>query len=126
MKENQTTYESMDQFETEWIQSFENDLNSTDKFGTTTYTRLDMYNPLYYINDYFDGYNTSVVADNWRINTTTASDESFIQTLTFTVALENYGAAIEDTLLWDSKDQRMELELDGITAFINWVETNTK
>ncbi|MCD7777887.1 MAG: copper amine oxidase N-terminal domain-containing protein, partial [Clostridiales bacterium] len=44
---------------TEYEAAFEEDLSKTDSVGNTVDTRLDMYTPLYYVSEAYDGYGTA-------------------------------------------------------------------
>jgi hypothetical protein len=50
-------------------ESYAADLKKTDAIGNTVDTRVNMYNPMYYLSEYYDGYQTSNVAKYWRIRT---------------------------------------------------------
>ena len=71
-----------------------------------------MYNPLYYLSGYYDGYQKSAVADYWRIRTGIAqSDTSLTTELNLALALKNYG---EGHTMAESTG-------DSVTNFIEWV-----
>ena len=49
-----------------------------------------MYNPLYYLSGYYDGYQKSTVADHWRIRTGIAqSDTSLTTEVNLALALKD-------------------------------------
>ena len=47
--------------------AFTEAMEKTDSQGNTVTERGNMYNPLYYLSSYYDGYQKSTVADYWRI-----------------------------------------------------------
>lgn len=50
-----------------------------------------MYNPMYYLCDYYKGFETSTVAKYWRINTgIEQSDTSLTTEMNLSLALESY------------------------------------
>ena len=60
--------------------------------GVSIETRLNMYNPMYYLIDYYNGYNTSDVADYFRINSGIfQSDTGNVVEMNLYLALLNYG-----------------------------------
>ncbi len=46
--------------------AYAEDLVKTDALGNTVDYRLNMYNPMYYLSSYYEGYQTSTVAKYWR------------------------------------------------------------
>ena len=55
LKENDKKYSSKNDYNSSYASEYENDLTSTDAMNNTIQTRIDMYNPLYYICDYYNG-----------------------------------------------------------------------
>ena len=73
--------------------TFAEAMEKTDSEGKTVTERGNMYNPLYYLSGYYDGYQKSTVADHWRIRTGIAqSDTSLTTEVNLALALKNYGA----------------------------------
>ena len=54
---------------TDYEAIFKKDLEKTDVQGNTVDKRVDMYNPMYYLCDYYDGNGSSNVAKYFRIRT---------------------------------------------------------
>ena len=50
-------------------EAFTEAMEKTDSEGKTEAERGNMYNPLYYLSAYYDGYQKSAVAGYWRIRT---------------------------------------------------------
>jgi hypothetical protein len=67
LKSNQEKYSTSSDWNSKYITSFESGLNSKDKLGIDMETRFNIYNPLYYLSDYYDGCNTLTVAKYLRI-----------------------------------------------------------
>ena len=57
--------------------AFTEAMEKTDSQGNTVTERGNMYNPLYYLSSYYDGYQKSTVADYWRIRTGIAQSRHF-------------------------------------------------
>ena len=71
-------------------------MEKTDSQGNTVTERGNMYNPMYYLSSYYDGYQKSTVADYWRIRTGIAqSDTSLTTEVNLALALKNYGADVD-------------------------------
>ena len=45
-------------------------------------TRMNMYNPMYYLSDYYSGYGKSNVANHWRIRTGIQQGDTALNTET--------------------------------------------
>lgn len=51
----------------EYGAAFKEYLARTDSLGTSVANRVNMYNPLYYLSSYYEGYQTANVASYWWI-----------------------------------------------------------
>ena len=83
-----------------------------------------MYNPLYYILKFYDGYNSSNVAPNFRINTGIAQgDTSNCVEMNLALALKNFGKNVEFTTVWEQGHNTAERggSSYSTTNFISWV-----
>ncbi len=97
-------------------------LEKTDSEGNTVTERGNMYNPLYYLSSYYDGYQKSTVADYWRIRTGIAqSDTSLTTEVNLALALKNYGADVDFATIWGEVHTMAESTGDSTTNFIEWV-----
>ena len=99
-----------------------NDFDDTDSVGNHVLYRLNMYNPMYYLNKHYAGYRTSDVADYFRINTGIfQSDTGNVVEIDLYLALLNYGKNVEFTTVWEQKHVKAERAGDSDTNFINWI-----
>ena len=69
LTDKSSTYSSLSNWDSSYPTDYTNDLPVTDSLGKTIEERVNIYNPMYYLIDYYDGYQTSDVADYFRINT---------------------------------------------------------
>jgi hypothetical protein len=98
------------------------DLTRQDALGNTVNTRIDMYNPMYYLSDYYDGYGTSNVAQYWRIRTGIAQGDTALATeMNLTLALENYGRDVDFETVWGAGHTMAERTGNSTENFIEWV-----
>ena len=112
---------------TDYESAFKNDLNTKDDQGNTVETRLNMYTPLYYLCDYYDGYKTSTVAKYWRIRTgIEQTDTSLCTEVNLALALENYGVYVDFTTVLGQGHTEAEERGSSTENFINWVNTCLK
>lgn len=102
--------------------AFTEAMEKTDSQGNTVTERGNMYNPLYYLSSYYDGYQKSTVADYWRIRTGIAqSDTSLTTEVNLALALKNYGADVDFATIWGEGHTMAESTGDSVTNFIEWV-----
>ena len=102
--------------------TFAEAMEKTDSEGKTVTERGNMYNPLYYLSSYYDGYQKSTVANYWRIRTGIAqSDTSLTTEVNLMLALKNYGADVDFATIWGEGHTMAESTGDSTTNFIEWV-----
>ena len=102
--------------------TFAEAMEKTDSEGKTVTERGNMYNPLYYLSGYYDGYQKSTVANYWRIRTGIAqSDTSLTTEVNLALALKNYGADVDFATIWGEGHTMAESTGDSTTNFIEWV-----
>ena len=102
--------------------AFTEAMEKTDSEGKTVTERGNMYNPLYYLSGYYDGYQKSAVADYWRIRTGIAqSDTSLTTEVNLALALKNYGVEVDFATIWGEGHTMAEGTGDSVTNFIEWV-----
>jgi len=77
---------------------------------------------MYYLNEYYDGYKTSDVADYFRINTgITQGDTSNVVEMNLFLALLNYGKNATFTTVWEKGHTEAERSGDAESNFITWI-----
>ncbi|MCV2394361.1 carboxylesterase family protein [Actinotalea sp. M2MS4P-6] len=106
---------------------YTSDFAETDSLGTDVATRLAMYNPMYYLSDSYDGYQTSTVAPSWRIRTgIQQGDTASTVEMNLALALQSDGADVDFATIWGQGHTMAELTGDGTTNFIAWVAEVTQ
>jgi len=109
--------------DSEYSQAYKTDRERTDSVGNTVQTRINMYNPMYFISECFEGYETSKVAKFWRIrsgifqgDTATGTEANLAQ------ALKNYGIeSVDFEAVWGQYHTKAERIGDSTANFISWV-----
>lgn len=108
--------------DTEYGEDYAADLEKTDALGNTVDYRLNMYNPMYYLDDYYEGYQTANVAKYWRIRTGITQGDTALNTeVNLALALENYGADVDFETVWGQGHVEAERTGSSTENFINWV-----
>ena len=119
---NADTYSSLSDWDSSYPTDYTSDLSVTDSLSNTIETRTKMYNPMYYLNSYYDGYQTSDVADYFRINTgITQGDTSNVVEMNLYLALLNYGKTATFTTVWNQGHTEAERTGTAERNFISWI-----
>ncbi len=102
---------------------FKNDAAAEDDLGYTIEQRANMYNPMYFLSDYYEGYDTSVVAQYWRVRSgIRQSDTALCSEVNLALALRSYGVYIDFATVWDKGHIMAESEGTPEKNFINWIK----
>ena len=129
IKNNADKYSGLSGWDSSYPSSFESDLAATDALGVSTKTRVDMYNPMYYLDDYYDGFGSSNVAKYWRIRSGIEQGDTALTTeLNLKLAL-NQIDSVEDVdfaFVWGKGHTEAERTGNATSNFISWVKEITK
>lgn len=114
---------------TQYENAYAEDMEKTDSLGTDLQTRMNMYNPMFYLNKYYDGYGTSRVAPHWRIRTGIEQGDTALCTeVNLALALEQLKEVkdVDFATIWGLGHTMAEETGDAETNFIQWVRTCVK
>lgn len=107
---------------TEYAAAYAADLARTDALGSSAEDRVNMYNPLYFLSEYYDGCGTANVAGYWRIRSgINQSDTALSTEVNLALALERYGARVDFAAVWGQAHVKAERTGDSTSNFIAWV-----
>lgn len=108
---------------TEYETPYAEDMAKKDMLGNTVDVRVNMYNPLYYLCDYYEGYETSKVAKYWRIRTGINQGDTALTTeINLALALENYkDTNVDFETVWNQGHDKAERTGNSTENFITWV-----
>lgn len=121
---NEAEYASFADWDSSIIQEYNDALQAVDKFGNSSEYRQNMYNPMYYLDDYYDGYGTSTVASYWRIHTgITQGDTALTVEINLALALEQNEDVkdVEFETVWGLGHTMAECTGNSTDNFIEWV-----
>lgn len=106
----------------EYGAAYAEDISRTDALGTSVTDRVNMYNPLYFLCEYYDGYQTANIASHWRIRTgINQSDTALTTEVDLALALESYGADVDFETVWGQAHVEAERTGNSTEQFIAWV-----
>lgn len=121
---NQAEYSKYSGWKAAYVDDFAADLKATDKLSNSVQSRVNMYNPMYFLVPYYDGYQTATPAPYWRINTgIQQGDTANTVEMGLALALKNYTGVqrVDFTTVWDQGHTQAERTGDSTTNFIAWV-----
>lgn len=108
---------------TDYATDFASDLETKDVLGNSIEYRMNMYNPMYYLDDYYEGYQTSEIAKYWRIRSGINQGDTALTTeVNLALALEACGADVDFATVWGQAHVEAELNGDSTGNFISWVK----
>ena len=123
LNKNKEKYATKSDWKESYITEYLNDLISLDSQNINVTSRVDIYNPMYYLNSYYAGYKQSDVADYFRINTGLfQSDTGNVVEMNLYLALKNYGKNVEFTTVWEKEHVEAERKGDFSDNFISWIQ----
>jgi hypothetical protein len=121
---NQATYANYSGWDAAYVDVYATDLKSVDKLSNGIQYRMSMYNPMYYLLSYYEGYQTSAVAKYWRINTgIKQGDTATTVEMNLALALKSYSGVrdVAFTTVWGQAHTMAERTGDSTANFIAWV-----
>lgn len=119
-----TLADILEELGSENVDDYTEALAVLDSVGNTVATRLNMYSPMYYLRSDSEGYETSNVAQYFRINSGLWQSDTAVNTeVNLALALENYSSDIDVdfTTVWGMQHVEAERTGDSTTNFIEWV-----
>ena len=121
---NAKKYAKYSDWKASCLTDFASDLASKDEVGTLMTVRSNMYNPMYFLTGYYNGYRTSNVAKYWRIRTgIDQSDTSLCTEEDLKLALEQYDGVknVDFATVWGQPHTTAERTGTSTDNFIAWV-----
>lgn len=127
LKNNQAKYESLTDWNSQYVTDYESDLAKTDGLGKTIAERQDLYNPMFYLTSAYSGYQTSKLAPHWRIRSGLSQGDTALTVETnLALALENQanGAvkSVDFATVWGQGNTTAERTGHASANFIQWVQ----
>lgn len=121
---NEAKYSAYSDWDSSLVAAYNYALEAVDKFGNSSEYRQNMYNPMYYLDDYYEGYGTSTVATYWRIRTGIDQGDTALTVETnLALALEQNEDVenVDFETVWGLGHTTAERTGDSTTNFIEWV-----
>lgn len=124
LEENQEKYSQYSDFDPQYVTDYQEYKTSVDDWGSDSLTRQNMYNPMYFLSDYYAGCGSSHVASHWRIHTgITQGDTALTVEMNLALALQQNSSVddVEFQTVWGQGHTMAERTGSSETNFIAWV-----
>lgn len=124
LADNKAKYAKKSGWDSSYAKAYKKDLTYKDSQDKTIATRVNMYNPMYYLCDYYKGNDTSNVAKYWRINTGIEQGDTALTTETnLALALKQKDAvkSVSLTTVWAVGHTQAERTGSADANFIKWI-----
>lgn len=124
LENNSDKYSKYSDYGSSYASDYSSDLSKLDKLNKSIEYRSNMYNPMYYLCDYYEGAGSSQVAKYWRINSgIEQGDTSFTVETNLALALEQIGSVdnVDFNTVWGQGHTQAERSGSANTNFINWI-----
>ena len=124
LNNNSKKYSKYTDYSKNYAKEYREDLASKDSLNNSMETRVNMYNPMYYLCDYYDGAGSSDVANYWRINTGIEQGDTSlcVEVNLYLAVLNKVGKDnVDFSTVWDQGHIRAERTGSSTSNFINWV-----
>ena len=121
---NSIKYSNYPDYNGQYAIDYAHDLKVLDPFNNTVQSRVDMYNPLYYLCDFYEGSGSTKVAKYWRISSginqliASLSDETNLY-LALKQCDSVKSVVFQD--VWNQDHVCAERNGDSVSNFISWV-----
>lgn len=124
LQKNEKKYSAYSDWDSSLVKAYQDDIKSVDKLNNSSEYRQNMYNPMYFLLNYYKGYKTSTVAPHWRIHTgINQGDTASTVETNLALALKNY-AGVKDVdfeTVWGQGHTTAERTGSSTDNFIKWV-----
>ena len=110
--------------DSDYAEAFAADLAREDALGNTVDVRVNMYNPMYYLSPWYEGYQTSKPARFWRIRTgINQGDTALCTEINLALAARNYSeeTEVDFATVWGQGHTEAERTGDSTQNYIAWV-----
>lgn len=125
LQANSGEYSDLDGWDEAYVDDYASDLQQIDALETSVDDRSNMYNPLYFVCDAYDGAGSSTVAAHWRIHSgIEQGDTSLTTEANLALALQANAnvADVEFMAVWGQGHTTAERTGNAVENAIAWVK----
>lgn len=124
LSDNKDKYAEKSGWKSSYATKYNKDLTYKDSEEKSVAYRLNMYNPMYYLCDYYKGNDTSTLAKYWRINTGIEQGDTALTTETnLALALKQKDdvKSVSFSTVWAQGHTQAERTGSADSNFIKWI-----
>lgn len=124
LQEKEGTYSGYSDWNSSFITAYQTDLTVVDALGNGIDYRQNMYNPMYYLWNYYDGYKSSTPAKYWRIRTGIDQGDTALTVETnLALVLDEYEGVkdVDFETVWGQGHTTAERSGTSTDNYIEWV-----
>lgn len=127
--QSRESYAEGEDWDDEFVQDWTSDLTERDALDTSMDMRMNMFNPLYFLCGYYQGFGSAAVAPYWRINSGLfQTDTSLCTEVNLALALGQYDGvkSVRFTPVWGQGHVLAEVSGTPENNLIDWVASCCK
>ena len=127
LADNQSKYSALSNWNSSYPSDFANDLKLTDDLGNASQARQNLYNPLYYLLDFYDGAGSHT--GDWRIRTGINQGDTANTTevnLALALQMSNKVKDVDFATVWGLGHTTAERTGSATDNFISWWKDSCK
>lgn len=124
LQANEADYAAYADWNAAYVDAYAQDLASTDVLGNSIAYRQNMYNPMYYLSNDYEGFGSSTLAKHWRIHTGIEQGDTALTVEMNLALLLQQNAGVKDVdfeMVWEQAHTTAERTGDSTTNLIAWV-----
>ncbi len=121
---NREAYAKAKGWNSAYVKDWSDDLAQVDALKTDISTRMNMFNPLYFLSGHYEGYGSAKVASHWRINSGLfQTDTSLCTEMNLALALGHYDgiASVSFTPVWGQGHTLAEVSGTAEENLLAWI-----
>ena len=125
LADNAADYSGLSGYDASYASAYADDIKKTNDLGDDVPTRVDLYNPMYFLNGSYSGFGNSTVAPHWRIRTgINQGDTALTVETNLALALRQLPAVkdVDFATVWGLGHTPAERTGSAAGNFIAWVE----
>ena len=124
LAQNASTYAALSDWDASYPSDYESDRGFVDALGKTSDFRQEIYDPLYFLSDAYEGAGTSKPAAHWRIRSGITQGDTALTTemnLALAAAASDSVEDVDFEAVWGQGHTMAERTGSSTENFITWV-----
>ena len=121
---NRDAYSKGKGWNSSYVKDWAEDLTAVDALKINMETRMNMFNPLYFLSGHYEGFGTARVAKHWRVNSGLfQTDTSLCTEMNLALALKHYEgiSSVAFTPVWGQGHTLAEVSGSAEDNLIAWI-----